>query len=57
LIKGTPTKELVERIKTRLANGQPVKRPANSQRVPDAIEANRDWVIDQWLVQVKAHAE
>jgi len=57
LIKGTPTKDLVERIKTRLANGQPAKRLANSQRVPDAIEANKDWVIDQWLVQVKAHAE
>jgi DNA-binding response OmpR family regulator len=57
LIKGTPTKELVERIKTRLANGQPVKRPANSIRVPDAIEANKDWVIDQWLQRVKMQAE
>jgi DNA-binding response OmpR family regulator len=57
LIKGTPAKELVERIKTRLANGQPVKRPANTKRVPDAIEANKDWVIDQWLQRVKTHAE
>jgi DNA-binding response OmpR family regulator len=57
LIKGTPTKDLVERIKTKLANGQPAKRPANTQRVPDAIEANKDWVIDQWLQQVKMHAE
>jgi DNA-binding response OmpR family regulator len=57
LIKGTPVKELVERIKSKLAKGQPVKRPANSQRVPDAIEANRDWVIDQWLERVKMQAE
>jgi DNA-binding response OmpR family regulator len=57
LIKGTPTKELVERIKTRLANGQPVKRPANTQRVPDVLEANKDWVIDQWLERVKMQAE
>jgi DNA-binding response OmpR family regulator len=57
LIKGTPTKELVERIKTRLANGQPVKPPANTKRVPDTIEANKDWVIDQWLQRVKTHAE
>jgi YesN/AraC family two-component response regulator len=57
LIKGTPVKDLVDRIKTKLANAQPVKRPANTQRVPDAIEANRDWVIDQWLERVKAQAE
>ena len=57
LIKGTPVNDLVDRIKTKLANGQPVKRPANTQRVPDAIEANRDWVIDQWLQRVKTHAE
>jgi hypothetical protein len=48
---------LVDRIKTKLASGQPVKRPANTQRVPDAIEANRDWVIDQWLEQVKTQSE
>ena len=57
LIKGTPVKDLVDRIKTKLANGQPVKRPANTQRVPDAIEANRDWVIDQWLERVKTQSE
>jgi CheY-like chemotaxis protein len=57
LIEGTPTKELVETIKTRLANGGPVKRPANTKRVPELIEANKDCVIDQWLQQVKAHAE
>jgi YesN/AraC family two-component response regulator len=57
LIKGMPTKDLVERIKTKLANGQSVKQPANTQRVPDAIEANRGWVIDQWLQRVKMQAE
>jgi DNA-binding response OmpR family regulator len=57
LIKGTPVKDLVDRIKTKLANGQRVKRPVNTMRVPDAIEANRDWVIDQWLQRVKTHAE
>ena len=57
LIKGTPTKELVERIKTKLANGPSVKRPANTKRVPDAIEANKDWVIDQWLQRVKTQDE
>jgi len=57
LIKGTPVKDLVDRIKTKLANGQPAKRPANTQRVPDAIEANRDWVIDQWLQRVKTQSE
>jgi DNA-binding response OmpR family regulator len=57
LIKGTPVKDLVDRIKTKLANGQRGKRPVNTMRVPDAIEANRDWVIDQWLQRVKTHAE
>ena len=57
LIKGTPVKDLVDRIKTKLANAQPVKRPANTQRVPDAIEANRDWVINQWLERVTTNAE
>jgi DNA-binding response OmpR family regulator len=57
LIKGTPIKELVERIKTGLANGQSVKRSAKTQRVPDAIEANNHWVIDQWLERVRTNAE
>ena len=57
LIKGTPTKELVERIKTRLANGQPAKRPANTKRVCDVLEANRECMIDQWLQRVKTQAE
>ena len=57
LIKGTPIRELVEQIKTRLANGQPAKRPANTKRVPDAIEANRDWVIDEWLQRVRTQPE
>ena len=57
LIKGTPVKDLVDRIRTKLANAQPVKRHANTQRVPGAIEANRDWVIDQWLERVKTQAE
>ena len=57
LIKGTPVKDLVDRIKTKLANGQPVKRPANNWRVPDVIEANRDWVINQWIERVRTQAE
>jgi hypothetical protein len=57
LIKGTPIKDLVDRIKTKLANGRPIKRPANTRRVPDAIETNKHWVIDQWLEGVKTHAE
>jgi DNA-binding response OmpR family regulator len=57
LIKGTPTKELVERMKTGLTNGQPAKRTANNKRVPDIIEVNRDLVINQWLERVGTHAE
>jgi DNA-binding response OmpR family regulator len=57
LIKGTPVKDLVDRIKTKLVSGQPVNRPADTKRVPDAIEANRDWVIDQWLERVKTQSE
>jgi DNA-binding NtrC family response regulator len=57
LIKGTPVKDLVERIKTRLTNGQPVKRSADTKRVPDIMEANKDWVINQWLERVRTQAE
>ena len=55
LIKGTPTSELVGKIKTGIASGQPGNRPQKTRRVPDVIEENKDWVIDQWLDRVKAN--
>ena len=55
LIKGTPTSELVGKIKTGIASGQLGNRPQKTRRVPDVIEENKDWVIDQWLDRVKAN--
>jgi DNA-binding NtrC family response regulator len=42
LIQGTPIEELIEKIKTGLAIGQPSTRPAESKRVPAVIEENKD---------------
>ena len=55
LIKGTPIKELVEKIKTGLVQGQPRRHPHKTKRVPDVIEENKDAVIAHWLQQVMAN--
>ncbi len=57
LIKGAPIEELVEKIKTRLASGQPRSRQEGSKRVPRVIEEHKDWVIAHWLQRVKAQKE
>jgi DNA-binding NtrC family response regulator len=55
LIKGTPIKELVEKIKTGLVQGQPQRHLHKTKRVPDVIEENKDVVIAHWLQQVMAN--
>ncbi|HWO29585.1 MAG TPA: response regulator, partial [Candidatus Acidoferrum sp.] len=55
LIKGTPIKELVEKIKTGLVQGQPRRHLHKTKRVPDVIEENKDVVIAHWLQQVMAN--
>jgi DNA-binding response OmpR family regulator len=57
LIKGTPIEDLVEKIKTGLAQGLPNHRQHRTQRVPDVIGQNRDWVIAHWLQGVKQNQE
>jgi YesN/AraC family two-component response regulator len=55
LIKGTPFKELVEKIKTGLVQGQPRRYLHKTKTVPDVIEENKDVVIAHWLQQVMAN--
>jgi YesN/AraC family two-component response regulator len=55
LIKGTPIKELVEKIKTGLVQDQPRHHPYKTKRVPDVIEENKDIVIAHWLQRVMAN--
>jgi DNA-binding NtrC family response regulator len=55
LIEGTPIKELVEKIKTGLVQGQPRRHLHKTKRVPDVIEENKDVVIAHWLQQVMAN--
>jgi DNA-binding response OmpR family regulator len=57
LIKGTPIEELVDKIKTGLAQGQPTSQPQKTRRVPDVIAENKDWVIAQWLQAVHQNPE
>jgi len=57
LIKGTPVKELVDKIHTCVATGQAPECPVKTKRVPDVVEEDKNWVLEQWLQRVKANAE
>jgi DNA-binding NtrC family response regulator len=55
LIKGTPIRELVEKIKlvwSRVSRGVAYTK---TKRVPEVIEENKDVVIAHWLQQVMAN--
>jgi DNA-binding NtrC family response regulator len=55
LIEGTPIKELVEKIKTGLVQGQLRRHLHKTKRVPDVIEESKDVLIAHWLQQVIAN--
>lgn len=57
LIKGTPIEDLVDKIKTGLAQGQPTSQPQKTKRVPHVIAENKGWLIAQWLQAVNQNPE
>jgi YesN/AraC family two-component response regulator len=57
LTKGTPIEQLVDKIKTGLANGEAQNRPQKSRRVPDVIDEGKDWAIKHCLQRVQEHGE
>lgn len=57
LTKGTPIEQLVDKIKTGLANGEAQNRPQKSRRVPDVIDEGKDWAIKHWLRRGQEHGE
>lgn len=57
LVKATPVEELIGKIRTGLATGNPRNDPAKTKRVPDIVESDRDWIVEQWLERVKGNSE
>lgn len=57
LVKATPVEELINKIKTGLATGNSRPNSAKTERVPDIVESQRDWIVEQWLQGVKGNAE
>jgi YesN/AraC family two-component response regulator len=57
LVKPTDIEELVTTIKSKLTNRKSSIREVERKRLPDLVEANRDWILRQWLQAVEEDKE
>jgi ActR/RegA family two-component response regulator len=57
LVKPTDIEELVTTINSKLTNRKSSIREVERKRLPDLVEANRDWILRQWLQAVEEDKE
>ena len=57
LIKPTEIDDLILAIQSKLLNRTVPGHKLERKRLPDLVDANRDWIIEQWLQAVKQDQE
>ena len=57
LVKPTDIEEVIETINSKLTNRKGPQRKVEPKRLPDLVDANRDWILQQWLHAVKEDRE